>query len=141
MKIHLSKSWEIEQIRKEIKKLEQIKKLPSEQNQRLEELKRANKVYEEGGEVYHSEEEDINIPLKKFRNILTYKRLDLLKELNNNQFNSISELSRHLKRDIKNIYTDLKILEEFNLIKLEKRGKNVVPQTIVETITLEFFRS
>ena len=61
MKIHLSKSWEIEQIRKEIKKLEQIKKLPSEQNQRLEELKRANKVYEEGGEVYHSEEEDINI--------------------------------------------------------------------------------
>jgi len=141
MKIYLSKTWEIEQIRKEISRLEKIKSLPKKQEARLEELRRANNVYEEGGEVYHTEEEETNISLKKFRNILTYKRLDLLKELNNNQFNSISELSRHLKRDIKNIYTDLKILEEFNLIKLEKRGKNVVPQTIVETITLEFFRS
>ena len=141
MKIHISRSWEIEQIRKEIKRLGRIKTLSEKQAIRIEELKRANKAYEEGGEVYHTEEEATEISLKRFRNILTHKRLSLLKELNNNQFNSISELSRHLKRDIKNIHSDLKILENFNLIKLEKRGKNVVPKTIVETITLEFFRS
>jgi predicted transcriptional regulator len=140
MRICISRLWEIEQIRKEIKRFQRISDLSEKQETRIKELKRADRAYEEGGEVYHSEEEATEISLKKFRNILTHKRLNLLKELNNNQFNSISELSRHLKRDIKNIHSDLKILENFNLVKLEKRGKNVVPKTIVETITLEFFR-
>ena len=140
MKIHVSRLLEIEQIRKEVKRLEKIRNPSKIQKVKIEELKRANRAYEEGGEVYHTEEEATEISLKRFRKILTNKRLNLLKELNSSQFNSISELSRHLKRDIKNIHSDLKILESFNLIKLEKRGKNIIPKTIVETITLEFFR-
>jgi len=139
MKIHVSRLWEIEQIRIEIKRLSRIKNLSEKQETRIKELRRADRAYEEGGEVYHTEEEATEISLKRFRNILTHKRLSLIKELNNNQFNSISELSRYLKRDIKNIHSDLKILEDFNLIKLEKRGKNIIPKTIVETITLELF--
>ena len=139
MKICVSRLWETEQIRKEIKRLERIKSLSQKQRERVEELRLAYSAYEESGEVHHTEEEATEISLKRFRTILTHKRLNLLKELNNNKFSSISELSRHLKRDIKNIHSDLKILENFNLVKLEKKGKFIIPKTIVETITLDFF--
>ena len=131
--------WEIEQIRKEIKRLERKKELGGKEKKRLEKLERTNLAYEESGEIYHTEEEANKISLKKFREVFTNQRLNLLKEISEKQFESISEISRYLGRDIKNIYSDLKVLEKFNLIKLEKEGKMVKPKVIVEAITLEFF--
>lgn len=130
MEINISRRKEIEDIRKEIK---------TAKGDKLEELKKIERAYEESGEIYYNEEEIKNVSLKKFRTIFTNKRLDLLKKINENHFNSIAEISRYLKRDIKNVYQDLKILESFRLIKLEKTGKKIKPKNLVESINIKFF--
>ena len=96
-------------------------------------------VYKESGEVFYVEEFVTELTLKKFRKVFTSKRLDILNQLNKRSFDSIAEFSRSLKRDIKNVYGDLKVLEEFNLVKLEKKSKNIRPRLNVESVGIEFF--
>jgi predicted transcriptional regulator len=53
---------------------------------------------------------------------LTQNRLQILAAIRSHKPNSVQELARALKRDFKNVYQDVKFLEEFGLISLTSLG-------------------
>lgn len=96
----------------------------------------AYKAYEEEGENYYIYEENFTLPLKELLKILTEKKIQLINEIAKG-VESISDLARKVKRDVTNVYRDLKVLEKLKIIKLEKAGKNVIPKIVAEKITIE----
>ena len=49
---------------------------------------------------------------------------------------SINDLARKLKRNVKNVHQDLQVLRKLGFVEFKKRGKrNIVPETLVEEIT------
>lgn len=58
--------------------------------------------------------------IEGLRNVLTKRRLELLSVIRHRKPNSVYELSKLLKRDMKSVNTDLKILEENDLVSLKK---------------------
>ena len=67
---------------------------------------------------------------------LTPRRLDLLDQLSRRRAESINDLANKIGRDVKNVYLDLKILEGLNLVRLEKEGRNLVPELQVHEVTI-----
>ena len=68
--------------------------------------------------------------------LLSPKRLELLYSLGNLRAQSINELAKKTRRNVKNVYEDLKSLANLGLVTFKKQGKrNIVPQTLVEEIT------
>lgn len=70
------------------------------------------------------------------QNIFTKKRIELLDTINSYQPASVQELSDLVKRKKQAVDRDLKMLEEFDVITLEKRGKFTVPTVKREIIIL-----
>ncbi len=66
--------------------------------------------------------------IEAVKKILTLKRIQLLKVIKRKHPKSLRELSRMLKRDIKNVAEDIKILEQVGLVSIEKEGKSFRPQ-------------
>ncbi len=96
----------------------------------------AYRGYEEGGELDFTVEETREFNSKQLAK-LTPKRLELLDQLAGLRVESINELARRIRRDVKNVYEDLLALRELNLVKLKKSGRRkIVPETSVEEITL-----
>lgn len=54
--------------------------------------------------------------------VITGNRLELLKVVRESKPKSIQSLAKLLKRDVKNVFQDVKILSEFGLIELEEKG-------------------
>lgn len=54
--------------------------------------------------------------------VITGARLELLSMIREHQPKSIQELYRIVKRDFKNVYTDVKLLAQFGLIDLKEAG-------------------
>ncbi len=76
------------------------------------------------------------------RALLTRNRLALLRAVGARRPRSIYELARTLNRDLKNIQEDLRLLEEYGLVRLTRghgAGKRVttVPETLVGEIALK----
>ncbi len=95
----------------------------------------AYRGYEEGGELDYIVEEVREFGSKQLA-LLTPKRVELLDYLASIRVESINELAHKVKRDVKNVYEDLRILRKLGLVVLRRRGKrNVVPETLVEEIT------
>jgi predicted transcriptional regulator len=67
---------------------------------------------------------------------LTPRRLDLLDQLSRRRAESINDLAKKIGRDVKNVYLDLKILEDLKLVRLVKEGRNVVPELQVHEVTI-----
>lgn len=68
--------------------------------------------------------------IEGLRNVLTKRRLELLSAIRRRKPNSIYELSKILKRDLKSVNTDLKVLKENDFVELKKSGngrQRVVP--------------
>ncbi|MEA3430406.1 MAG: hypothetical protein U9R08_03990 [Nanoarchaeota archaeon] len=139
MRINIVRNVDAGEILKRTKSLKRKKNLNDDEVLTLEKYTQAIRAYEESGEVYFDEELVTELTLEKFRKVFTKKRLEILNQLDKISFSSIAELSRHVKRDIKNIYDDLKILEKFDLVKLNKNGKTTSPMLNVESINIEFF--
>lgn len=59
-----------------------------------------------------------------FRKALTPKRLELLHIIKTKKPQSINELARMAKRDIKNIADDVKYLEQVGLVEIKEAEKN-----------------
>lgn len=96
----------------------------------------AYRGYEEGGELDYSAEEFREFNADELA-LLTPKRIELLHHLANKRVESINELSRKAKRDVKNVYEDLLVMKDLKLVKLTRRGKrNVVPETSVKEIAI-----
>lgn len=76
--------------------------------------------------------------VQAFRKALTQKRLELLQAIKINNPSSINHLARILQRDIKNVATDVRFLEQAGLIDTEKKtGKKVAPYVNYDRILLE----
>lgn len=68
--------------------------------------------------------------------IMTKKRLELIDTINLYQPNSIQELADITNRTKQSVDRDLKILERFEVIKLEKEGRVVFPIVTRDVIVL-----
>ena len=96
----------------------------------------AYRGYVESGELDCIVEETRDLEPQKAV-LLTPKRVELLQCLGSLYIDSISDLARKTGRNVKNVYQDLKSLESLNLVSFNRRGgRNVVPETLVEEITL-----
>ena len=95
----------------------------------------ALRAYDEEGESEYYVEETWELPAEELSK-LTPKRLELLDALSRMRVESISELAERLRRDVKNVYLDLKALESLGLITLRRRGRSLIPELRVEELTL-----
>lgn len=57
--------------------------------------------------------------------LFTKERLKLLKKVKQKVYRSITELAREVGRDISSVRKDLKLLEGYGLVKMEKTGNEV----------------
>ena len=68
--------------------------------------------------------------------LLTPKRIELLYKLAALRVESINDLAKKVRRNVKNVYQDLKVLSKFGFIKMDKRkGRALIPETLVKEIT------
>ncbi|TVL99820.1 MAG: hypothetical protein CV087_16365 [Candidatus Brocadia sp. WS118] len=98
----------------------------------MKKLERGEKVKPEKGLYFES--------IEGFRKALTPKRLELLHVIREKQPESIQELARLSKMDIKSVATDIDILEGLGLIgmKRKKEGrKESTPMVNYNKISLE----
>ncbi len=99
-------------------------------------LVHAYRGYVEGGELDYVVEELRDLSLEETA-LLTPKRIQLLYSLASLRAESINKLAQKTKRNVKNVYQDLKALQSLGFVSLRKRGKkNIIPETLVEEITL-----
>ncbi len=99
-------------------------------------LVHAYRGYVESGELDYVVEEERELEPKEAA-LLTPKRLELLYSLASVRPESINDLAQKTRRDVKNVYEDLKALRALGFVSFKKRGKrNIVPETLVEEITL-----
>ena len=95
----------------------------------------AYRGYMEDGDLHCVVEELHDLSLEELRS-LTPKRLELLYALSDVRVDSINDLARKVKRDVKNVYQDLQALKQLGLVRLSrKRDRKVVPEVLVEEIT------
>ncbi|CAG1770542.1 hypothetical protein BAC3_01142 [uncultured bacterium] len=98
----------------------------------MKKLERGEKVKPEKGLYFES--------IEGFRKALTPKRLELIHLIREKQPESMQELARLSKRDIKSVATDIAILEGLGLIGMErkKEGRRESKPTVnYNTINLE----
>lgn len=57
--------------------------------------------------------------------LFTVERLKLLRKVKKRTYNSITELAEEVGRDISSVRKDLKLLEGYDLVKLERVGNGV----------------
>lgn len=67
---------------------------------------------------------------------VTKKRLELLEVINIKRPASVKELSALVTREISAVDRDLKILERYGLVKLERKGREVTPKVAKKAIVL-----
>ena len=68
--------------------------------------------------------------------MMSPKRMEILDYLTNHSINSIKILAKELKRNYKNVYDDVKAMEEFGLVELVNDGRNKRPVTKIDTIKM-----
>jgi len=59
--------------------------------------------------------------------VLTKRRLELINAMRGNERQSVSDLSKNLGRKLSAVERDLKILENFGIVSMEKKGRVVTP--------------
>ena len=98
-------------------------------------LVHAYRGYMEDGELHCVVEELHDLSPNELRS-LTPKRLELLYALSDLRVESVNDLARKIKRDVKNVYQDLQALKQLGLIRLSrKRDRKMVPEVLVEELT------
>jgi len=92
-------------------------------------LERGEHVAKESGVYFTS--------LEAFRRALTPKRLELLRAIKEEKPVSINQLSKIVKRNIKNVSQDMKYLVQIGLVERKETEKEVTPFVGYDTIQLE----
>ena len=95
----------------------------------------ALRAYQEGEDFEYLAEEELHLEGEEYM-LLTPRRLELLDFLGAEPVSSINDLAEKLGRDVKNVYTDLKILEKLGFISLRQEGRSLVPEQIVFEINI-----
>ncbi len=115
-------------------------------------VKRALLVVEGGGTAFDRVFQEIKKPTGRYAgmSILSFpdfdtlgkivnpSRLEILAFVRKNKPKSIQALAKQLKRDFKNVYTDVQALVEYGLIELKAkgRGKASSPTALFEELVL-----
>jgi len=75
---------------------------------------------------------------KTLEKAISATRIELLNIIRTQRPKSIQQLAKLVKRDFKNVYTDVKFLQEFGLIDLEERGarRSSIPKAKFEEFVL-----
>lgn len=68
----------------------------------------------------------MNTVLKE--NILTPKRIEIMKHIKENEVNSMSDLAEQLDRSVNNVSSDVKVLKKYSLLEVEADGRKKVPK-------------
>jgi predicted transcriptional regulator len=75
------------------------------------------------------------------RNLLTPNRLALLRAIRTQRPRSIYELAKRLHRNLKNVQDDLRLLEEYGLVRIAKervgKRRTSVPEALCTEIALK----
>lgn len=95
----------------------------------------ALRAYGEGEDFDYYAEEIIELDWKMTKQ-LSPRRLQLLNYLSESRADSINKLSKEIGRDVKNIYSDLRILEKLGFLRLVKEGRSLSPKLLVHEITI-----
>jgi len=98
-------------------------------------MEHAIRAYQEGEDFEYLAEEELDLHDGDFKK-LTPRRLELLNQLTEGRAGSINELAENVGRDVKNVYGDLKALEELGFVALNREGRSMVPELLVYEITL-----
>ena len=144
---------DLEEIRKKLKEHEAKRRMPfSEFERRFIERKvapglfgeyvewaslvHAYEAYVEGGELDYTVEEIRDIGVNELERVWNPRRLELLVAISTSHVESINDLARKVGRNIRNVYSDLKLLEKGGYLRFRKVGKrNLVPETLIEEIS------
>ncbi len=100
--------------------------------QTFEKVRRGRRIDKSRGVYFTS--------LEAIRKVLTEKRLELLHIIKEQQPDSVYELSKIVKRDLKNINSDLELLRDIGLVSMSKARKGrerVIPRVNYDKIQLE----
>lgn len=89
----------------------------------------------EGEDFDYYAEENLDLTPEEFDS-LTSKRIELLDYLADEHASSINELADKVGRDVKNVYGDLRTLEHLGFIRLVKEGNSLVPELLVQEVTI-----
>jgi len=99
-------------------------------------LVHAYRGYVEGGELDYVIEELRDLSPEEIA-LLTPKRIELLYSLASLRAESINKLAQKTRRNVKNVYQDLKALQSLGFVTFRRRGRrNIIPETLIEEITL-----
>ena len=99
-------------------------------------LVHAYRGYVEGGELDYVVEELRDLSPKETI-LLTPKRIELLYSIASLRAESINKLAQKTKRNVKNVYQDLKALQSLGFVAFRRRDRrNIIPETLVDEITL-----
>jgi len=93
------------------------------------------KGYMEDGQLDYTVEEIKDFEPEQIA-LLTPKRIELLYQLAALRVESINDLAQKVRRNVKNVYQDLQVLNRFGFVKLNKhKGRALIPETLVKEIT------
>ncbi|HBA88690.1 MAG TPA: hypothetical protein DCZ75_12135 [Geobacter sp.] len=95
-----------------------------------EAIERGETVEKQASGVYFTD-------LDAFRKVLTQKRLELLHVIRKDKPSSIHQLARLVRRDIKNVSTDVKYLSQVGLVELKEKNNCLFPTVNYERIKLD----
>jgi predicted transcriptional regulator len=89
----------------------------------------------EGEDFDYYAEEYLEFTPEEFDS-LTPRRIELLDYLADEYAGSINELAKKMKRNVKNVHSDLRHLEQLGFIRFTREGKNLVPQLLIQELTI-----
>jgi predicted transcriptional regulator len=78
----------------------------------------------------------LSLSNEELTQLFTKRRIELIEEIKKRGPNTMSELAKLLKRELSAIERDLKVLEGLELVRLEKKGREVTPIIEKEVIVL-----
>ena len=105
----------------------------------LNEFVEIGKAVEEGKPV-KKEKGVYFTSVEAFRKAITPKRLALLKAIKTEKPSSVRQLSKIAKRDVKNVSTDIKFLEQVGLVDIKRNDetkKEITPSVSYDKILFE----
>lgn len=74
---------------------------------------------------------------EQYMRTFTSRRMELLKITSLKKPKTISELAKMANRDFKNVYSDVKLLETYGMIKLKKINSGLMPIAVYNEIDLD----
>jgi predicted transcriptional regulator len=92
------------------------------------------KGYIEDGQLDYAVEEIKDLKPEQAA-LFTPKRIQLLYQLAIMRVESINDLTKKTRRNVKNVYQDLQLLSRFDFVKLIKRKRrDLIPETLIKEI-------